>query len=79
MDVMKCIQFQIVQKDYEKLLVKLAIDYEVYGLGITNEILVEKFLQNILQQDLYNMSFDFQFYEELFPDNGKLLWFSKEI
>lgn len=70
-------QFQVVQEDYQRFLVKLAIDEEVYYIGVTQQMIEEKFLSNILQPEIQNADYEFEVYHHLFPDenSGKLSWF----
>lgn len=77
-DYNNCIrQFSIVQKDYETLTVKLVVDEEVYDLGVSEEMLKEKFVHHIINKEMENMKYEFEFPKQLFNEKGKFLWFSR--
>ena len=72
-------QFQIVQEDYDKFLVKVVV-----GPDTTDEEMdqiMNIYVDNIIHPDLDKASYEFEFYEALFlePTNGKLLYFRSEV
>ncbi|MCM1181601.1 MAG: AMP-binding protein [Clostridium sp.] len=63
-------QFQIIQTDYQHFRVNLAVDEEVSGIQ-------EVFVDNIGHAELRNASYDFHYYDNLFPDiTGKRKFFT---
>ncbi len=69
-------QFQIVQRDIGDFLIKLVIDEEV-----DKEQLEAMFYDNMIQLSLAGANFEFDYYDELLPEDGtgKLKYFSKEV
>ena len=66
-------QFQIIQEDYEKFRVKLAVDEKP-------DELIHYFIQCIGHDELKKAEYEFVFYEALFPEfNGKRSYFKCEI
>ena len=75
-------QFQIIQKDYDYFLVNLILDEDIIdNEGIRENIVEDSILASIKDERLYDTEFDFEYYDDLFPDvlNGKLKYFIKEI
>ncbi len=68
-------QFQIVQKDYEYFAVNLVINENV------QEQIKKLFMDNIEQEEIIKSYFQFNFYQEFFPneENGKLKYFVSEV
>lgn len=69
------LQFQIFQKTKDKFLVKFVVDEE-----ISKQEIERLFLENLWQDSLENVTYEFQYDSELLPDNqsGKLSWFINE-
>ena len=68
-------QFQIVQKDIEEFIIKLVIDEDEIEEFQMNDM-EEKLVEFIDDEDIRQCNFQFEYYEEMFPDyvedeNGK--------
>lgn len=72
-------QFQVVQKDYGRFFVKLAVDEEIYEVGVSQDMLEKEFANNIIHEGMRNVTYEFEFHQQLFPESGKFLWFSREF
>ncbi len=67
------IQYQIIQRDYKEFLVKLVVDEPM-------EEIIQIFLDNIGDEKLKQASYQFAFYDALFPDDtGKMRCFICEM
>lgn len=68
-------QFQIVQCDSSRFVIKLVIDEDISG-----EQIEELFYENFLQSSLNSAKFEFEYYDQLFADDetGKLRYFVRE-
>lgn len=74
-------QFQVIQNDYDRFQVKFSVDEEVSDIGITKQMIEDKFTANVLHPDIENVVYDFEFYNQLFPEgkSGKFCWFIRNI
>ncbi|MBD5135394.1 MAG: phenylacetate--CoA ligase [Lachnospiraceae bacterium] len=74
-------QFQIIQNDYDRFNVRLSIDEEVSDLGITKQMIEDKFTTNVLHPDIGDAVYEFEFYSQLFPEGkgGKWCWFIRNV
>lgn len=81
-DYESCIwQFQVIQNDFDRFNVRLLVDDEISDVGITKQIIEDKFIANVLHPDMANAVYDFEFYSQLFPEekSGKLSWFINNV
>lgn len=71
-------QFQIVQKDINKFIVRFSINPSYNGWKRTIE---EIFAANIKQKTLEKAKWEFEYKDNLYPDNytGKLSYFYNEM
>ncbi len=73
------LQFQVVQKEYDYFCVKFVLKEEIIDNGIHESMVEDLFLSSIGEEALFETEFDFEYYDELLPDDdsGKLRYFVK--
>lgn len=73
-------QFSIVQADYDRFDVKMAVDDEIYEMGVDEEAIEERFMRNVIHPGMENAEYRFEFCNQIFQEEGrKVLWFRKCI
>lgn len=82
-DDIKCkcgCQFSIVQTDYDRFDVKMAVDDEIYEMGVDEEAIEERFMRNVIHPGMENAEYRFEFCNQIFQEEGrKVLWFRKAM
>ena len=67
------------QTDYDRFDVKMAVDDEIYEMGVDEEAIEERFMRNIIHPGMENAEYRFEFCNQIFQEEGrKVLWFRKE-
>lgn len=71
------VQFQVIQNDYDRFLVKFVLNESIIEEGIGERMVEDLFLMSLTDERLYDTEFEFEYYDELLPDErtGKLRYF----
>lgn len=74
-------QFQIIQMEYQKFMVKLVLNEEIIDSGVHESMVEELFLNSINEDRIKTAEYEFDYYDELLPDeySGKLRYFKREF
>lgn len=71
------VQFQIVQKECDRFLVKFVLNENIIDEGIGERMVEDLFLESLKDERLYDTEFEFEYCDELLPEErtGKLRYF----